>query len=524
MATVKKIYVNKSDEVTTVVERLIDADADEVVLSIPKFSKLAESTSNFHLLRREAEVLKKKIVVESVDDAVLAICRKQNIECVNPFFAQSPRRMADIMPREEKTKDRKREHEREREAEAVRSMIKGEAVPPASAREEKKPKRAGYRLPFGRRMRVGAIALAALVILLGVGGTVFRKAHIILTRATAAWKYDETIAVDTGIAAVDAAGKKIPGQLFSDTKNVTLSFPATGRKNAERRAQGAIVIYNAFGPQPQLLVARTRFVTPEGKVFRLTNAVTVPGAKTANGKLAPSSVDARVIADGTGPSYNVGPISRFTIPGFAGTPKANTFYAESKSAMAGGATGETAYPTEEDITRAKENSTHTLQNALHTLLVGQVPADLKLLKNAELIRITKQSVMPEVDAHDQFSVSVEGEISLMMFREADVRTLLLLRMQSEVGNTFEPTRYTLNYHEDGVRREKNKLLVPISYESTVARAIDLSALKNQIAGKGEREIRELLFNTPGLASARVSLWPFWVRTVPHPSKIELEVK
>ena len=111
----KKIYVGKNDEVTEVVERMIDADAHEVVLAIPKFSKVGEAAANFHLLRREAEVLKKAILVESVDEVVLKICDAQKIPCVNPFFAAAGRRMADIVSKEASAGTPKRGVAREKE-------------------------------------------------------------------------------------------------------------------------------------------------------------------------------------------------------------------------------------------------------------------------------------------------------------------------------------------------------------------------------------------------------------------------
>ncbi len=53
----KKITVGKSDEATVVAEKIIDTEANEIVLAIPRFSRLAESAANFKLLAREASAL-----------------------------------------------------------------------------------------------------------------------------------------------------------------------------------------------------------------------------------------------------------------------------------------------------------------------------------------------------------------------------------------------------------------------------------------------------------------------------------
>lgn len=529
----KKIYVTKGDEVTQVVERLIDADAKEVVLSIPKFSKVGEAAANFHLLRREAEVLGKKILVESVDEVVLKICEAQKIPCVNPFFAAAGRRISDIVPKEAAVSPAGRRGARGREAEAAPNDVapavilashenpKAERVA-AVPHHEHRP-RFHFRFPFPRRRL--AFGIVAVLLVGGfLAGTALRRADITLAREAARWQFQETVVADKDATGIDLETARIPGQRLSERKNVSLEFAATGKRAEERRARGTIIIYNAFGSQAQPLVARTRFVAPDGKVFRLTRATTVPGAKVVSGKVVPSSIEAEVAADAPGPAYNVGPVSKLTIPGFAGTPKFDGFYADSKSAMRGGASGEVAYPTEEDIAKARAAARRTIEDALRTLVLAQVPEGLTIPKPAARFSLVKEEVDPEVTEAGKFSVFVEGELAAVAYREEDLRELLRGRMQQELGAEFEVVEDTLAIREAEVTLEGGTLRLPVAYEGTVARAVDLPALKRAIAGKREDELKRILFRTPGLASARVSLWPFWVRTVPDPERIELKLE
>jgi len=69
----EKISVTKRDEAAEVVEKIIDSTADEIILSVPRFSKLTDSLSNFHLIMREAELLHKKVIIESVDDKAIEL-------------------------------------------------------------------------------------------------------------------------------------------------------------------------------------------------------------------------------------------------------------------------------------------------------------------------------------------------------------------------------------------------------------------------------------------------------------------
>src|SRR3989344_1083263 len=93
----EKITVNKRDEAAEVVEKIIDSQAEEIVLSVPRFSKLTDSLSNFHLIRREADLLKKKIIIESVDDKAIELASLAKLESVNPFFVKSRRQFSDIV-------------------------------------------------------------------------------------------------------------------------------------------------------------------------------------------------------------------------------------------------------------------------------------------------------------------------------------------------------------------------------------------------------------------------------------------
>src|SRR3989344_7375804 len=93
----KKIIVNKSDEIAEIVEKIINVKDDEVILTIPRFSHLGESVSNFHLLKREAAALDKKILIESVDDHIVELAEMSGLTAINPFFAKNKRQFSDIV-------------------------------------------------------------------------------------------------------------------------------------------------------------------------------------------------------------------------------------------------------------------------------------------------------------------------------------------------------------------------------------------------------------------------------------------
>lgn len=513
-----KIYVNKSDEPSLIAEKIIDTEADEIVLSIPRFSKFGESLSNFHLIKREAEALKKKVIIESVDDKVIELAGISGLDSVNPFFAKSRRQFSDIIvPRgaaPDKTGVSKPPAKK-------RETVKAEAEPSArfSSPKTSLPKFVGKVLKYGLAGLL-VILLAFIII------KVLPRAKVNIITKKAGWEYKNSVAVDKNLANVLTAGEvKIPGQLFFQKKNLSLPFPATGKKQVEKQATGAIIIYNAYSSDPQPLVKRTRFVTPDGKLYRLTQGVTVPGAKIADGKIVPSSLEAEVAADKPGPEYNIGPVERFSIPGFKGSPKYEAFYGESKGSMAGGFIGEVAYPLSEDIKKAKEETAKQLEDALRVLLAAQIPEDFKIMEGAGQFAVTEQDIMTEVDQDGNFSALVEGEMSVLTFREADLREALTDKGKNAVGGDFDIKSQELKYLGQA-RADFNDgtMSFPIEFAAVFAPKMDIDDLKRQIKGKSELDLKALIFSLPDVESAQISLWPFWVQKVPNRErKIKISV-
>ena len=84
----KKIYITKNDTAEMAVIKILKSKEDNIILSVPNFSQLANSADNFSLLKKEVEESGKEISIESVDDIVVELARRNEIEAINPFFYQ----------------------------------------------------------------------------------------------------------------------------------------------------------------------------------------------------------------------------------------------------------------------------------------------------------------------------------------------------------------------------------------------------------------------------------------------------
>ena len=538
----KKINVNKSDEVAVIVEKMIDAEDGEITLSVPRFSHIAESLSNFYLLKREADALGKKISVESVDDRVIELAEMSGLTGTNPFFAKNKRQFSDIVaPRSggklasqkirvgrliKKPVDVQIPEEEPEEPEKFRSVSRKLPVTefPSAVPPKTNPLSLGMpklSLPSVSMPEFGfskkwAYILVMVFVLSGFGyaaAKVLPSAEVKITALKKEWAYNNSVTVDKS-AVLDIKNMSIPGQIFSAPGNESKKFPATGRRQVEKHAVGTILVYNSYSSDAQQLVEKTRFMAPDGKLFRLSKTITVPGAKIVDGKIVPSNIIADVIADGAGPDYNIGPVKLFTIPGFKGSPKYQSFYGESSADMKGGFIGEVAYPTSDDIIKAKTAAGTDLESSLNTKLLMQVPKEFKILDGTRTYRVVSQKADEEADADGNFGILTEGKSTIIAFREEDIMELLEKRALSEFKEDYEVKSRSLEYGIARVDFDKGRMTFPADFKSVLARKIDADALKEKIVGKSEVELKKMVFELSGLESATISLWPFWVKTVP----------
>ena len=173
-------------------------------------------------------------------------------------------------------------------------------------------------------------------------------------------------------AAINADINELSYEIMTIEKTDSKKIAATGREEIEEKASGKIVIFNDFNTSSQRLIKNTRFETPEGLIYRINKSIIVPGQKTEGGKTVPGSIEATVYADEAGEKYNIG-LTDFTIPGFEGSPRFDSFYARSKTEMAGGFAGERLSANPDELKKAQDELRTELKKQLMAEAFSQIP-------------------------------------------------------------------------------------------------------------------------------------------------------
>jgi hypothetical protein len=567
----KRIVVLKNETVTELVERVLADTESKLVLVVPKGAKLKASADSFALLAREAAAAGKEIVVESVDEEILELAVAEKLTALHPLLSTPESRervLSDIVPAPRvKSGDGKNGRAKEalapkEESVAVKPVTKV-AVPPAEQITAAQPRvervsaakpivgvpaarkriigrtepimpelppaeateafpKPTRRMSFLRRFRAVVVVLALILIVGGVAwaaGLRFGRAAIDVSFRSVPWQYQGTIVASkaASTSTADASGGTIPAEVFSDSRNLTKLFPATGKSQANQKATGKLTIYNAYSTASQQLVATTRFATPDGKIFRLNAAVVVPGAKQKNGALAPSTIVADVTADKPGEAYNLGVVQKLTIPGFKGTPKYDGFYGALLEGTSGGSTAATAAPTAQDIAGAKQKVADILNSSLENSIQTTYARDFTILGGASSVAVTKLNVNQMVDKDGDFSVFSEAQVQAIGFRESDLENLLLgLAGKDNPGLTFRNVSTTYANVEPDF--ENGRLTLSVTAQGTLAPPFSADAFKASALGQGIGKVRGMLAAIPGVTEARLSLWPFWLASVPSDAK------
>jgi len=319
------------------------------------------------------------------------------------------------------------------------------------------------------------------------------------------------------IISVDENNLVIPLTYFEFSRNVSKTFETTEVENIEAKAKGIIRIYNAYNTSPQTLVATTRFMSSNGKIFRLVKQVIVPGAKIENGKVVPSYIDAEVIADKAGEEYNIGP-TKFTIPGFQGTPRYETFYGESLKPMTGGYIGQTKIVGQSDVNKAKKEILDIAFVSLNEELKSKILPSSVLLDDAKRLILVEATTSPKIgEKADSFELDAKIVLKTLIFDENDVDQVFenLARKENIQLADKELFKSKFDYGVPRVSFDNKKLLAfPVLAQLTFRDKVDVNEFNNKLSGKNTKDLDEFFKQYKTIEKVDVSIWPSFLNFMP----------
>lgn len=298
-----------------------------------------------------------------------------------------------------------------------------------------------------------------------------------------------------------------------------LSVPASGEEKVSRKATGTIMIYNNASTEAQKLVENTRFESPEGKIYRISKAVTIPGKKTVSGVSQPGSVEAQVVADVAGEEYNTGLVD-WTVPGLKGTPRYTTIYARSKTAMTGGFVGMEKVVKPEELAKAKSTLKTSLSADLLAKAQAEVPVDFVLFPDLSSV-VYEDLPQTNTGSGDSVTINIRGHLYGVMFKRSDFAFALgakkatLTKADNLEVKSYEALKVSFAGAPPADLLSVSEVNFKVTGSTQLLWKTDEVALKSDLSGKKKSELSMILKNYPTISTAKAVLRPLWKTSFPE---------
>jgi len=335
----------------------------------------------------------------------------------------------------------------------------------------------------------------------------------------------------TDITEVDFSGMAIPVKLVESENEVTRTFSATGTKSdSNKKARGTITIYNEFSPSPQPLVATTRFLSESGKLFRLEKSVSVPGTTKVGTEIKPGVIEAQVIADEAGSSFNIEP-TKFTIPGFqgSGNDKYVKIYAKSSKAMTGG--GDSGKDIKsisvQDMTNAKSTLSTDIVDGLKQEIKEENGEDAIILDDAiSLGEVVYTSSAQEGAAAEEFNLTGKAKANFFVFQKKDLESLATSKIMSNTGikkEQIKTSAFKFEFGKADADFTNGTILIRLSLKASVLPDFNLEEIKKDVLGKTENEFKAYISQYKDIESVYINYnIPFLAGKISaYPSRVQI---
>ena len=378
---------------------------------------------------------------------------------------------------------------------------------------------------FSPRIWMWIIAVLAILVLGTILLVALRPTTVNVVPRSHAVVFDSFLQFNA-YPATEASVGSLPYSVETVTLEDSAVVPSNGTEYVETKASGTIIVSNNYSSESVRLIPNTRFETPDGLIFRTSSQVFVPGKK--GGK--PGEVQIKVVADKAGEAYNIGPISRFTLPGLITTPAMHAdVYARSTDTMTGGALGDRPAVTPGTLESARAEIRARLETQARAAVDLRTNEQTVALADLMRITYTTQPNTEEAGGNVRIreiarveipvfpassfaqtvsrSVSADAEDGAVMLNGASALTARLMATDTDFVLGTDPFGFTL------------------SGMAQLVWKVDSEALTSALAGRNESAFQTIVATFPGIEEASARIQPFWKKAFPvDPTEIHTRIE
>lgn len=577
-------YVDADEEVNSVIGRLRKSTSQYNILVVAQQALILQSSVSLRLIKREMDALKKRVMVVTQDEYGLAVAKKagfavkktiddikKNQSSVNTSSSDDLKNdiVIDSKAENEKNEAAFSKHNRLKNLgddsfRAMDEMALQKPIKENDKKEKDHKKKIGFE--FNQKEKenfdnlfveksddmdserqsknVAKNAGRFLWIFSAVSAVLLVGIFVYLFIPRADIKVIPQRVQKNINLTVYAGEKNQEGEFMSDMIKLgstlveeedvfSLDFETTGQKNsANKKARGIITIYNDFSEASQILVATTRFLSEDGKVFRLIKNETVPGIKVENEGKAAGEVKVEVIADQPGEEYNIDPTS-FKIPGFEGGPKYDKFSAKSEEKMKGGGEGESDLRavSEADVENAKKEVLEKIKAQLAKKVEEKTKKENNVFSEEFIeYEIIDSASFPEIGSvANNFEYQIKVKARCLTFSEEKLNEKINEYVNNNIVSkqdfSAKIAKIDKKYGESSMDFSNDSIETKLSVDILLEADIDYDSVKKELIGKNQEEIDEIISSYPEIKKIDAAISPsFFASQIPrYQSRVDLEV-
>lgn len=377
----------------------------------------------------------------------------------------------------------------------------------STEKEEKKARPSPKSIGLYRKISFFFIALTVLLL-----GSIFYFYFVSLTIEVVPKKERKSDKVSFTVKGSGSAVQELPaGQeaIEGAVEQIPVKeegkFAATGAEILGREITGKAIIYNNKGDK-QVLIATTRLMSPEGKVFRIKERVEIP----PNG-----SQEVEIYTDEPSEEMAIGP-TRFTLPAlWAGLQ--DKVYAESKTAFVY-ETQVKKYIQQIDIDKGLQDLKASLVDKVSRQFGDNYKGFDKVIFEIDKNSLQVNTSAKANEAADEFTISLNAKVSVVAFKQADAQRLAEERFLSKappekkvMGLEASETQYNLS----STNFAAGQAVVECSFVGfQSAKKGETLVEREKLIGLNEAQIRDYLMNSDNFSDFKIKFYPSFMKKAP----------
>jgi len=370
----------------------------------------------------------------------------------------------------------------------------------------------------------------ATVVLISLIGICFFLLSIYLGGATISIN---PIRHDVVLQETEIALNTISHETVTTKSDSSEEVTANGTAKVDRKASGRVILYNAYNSSVQKLVAETRLETPNGLIYKLKTAVSIPGQKTVNGKPVPGSVEVEVEASETGEKYNQG-FKDFNVVAYKGSDRYEGIYGRSKTALSNGFSGTVPNIAQKDIA----SSTSRIKEKIN-VSVDEFFSKKAKEKGSNYVYIpsTKKVVFGEVQNNiskdgKTATLKIEATATAVLFDSATLFAEIIKNQSEQITEQIGSQSGFDSAKEIVYTGDFSKLNVSLSDETSlqvtgttsISSAIDVTKVTRAVSGLSKEQAIGAIKRLVELETIEIDIRPWWNKKLPSAEKIEIKTE